>query len=606
MPINKSNIKPFACRVTRINGTRNKSITSNLARKGLKSRNMVLFLAAILCVAPFIASISSNLAHANIIVPISVETGKSLTLNVSSQSVELSLVPGSDGVFNNNANITLTVGTNNDTGYTMTMMAKDGKTSLTRTTPDLTEDYPTIATLDNQAGGYSTSDFTVNRWGYRPTNGIYASNNYLPIPSSATNIAFNDNDGGYGNGINNESTTINFGIKLNNSVTAGTYETELIFAVVANNIPTCATAGCTIEYDGNMPSNELANSAGMDNQTIAANTNSTMLWPSNFKRTNYGFAGWNTKSDGTGKNYGPMETIDTTELTYKGMKLYANWIQSAGDMQGWSGCGSLSINEVTALKDTRDNNVYAVAKLVDGKCWMIENLRLGNKKVDGVTNTETLSSSNTDVPQDWAGMILDDGTTGATHLSATSTDWCSSASEACYDQSKLDTTNTTATVSNMSSDNPSNTVAGHANHNNIYSYGNYYNWYSATVGSGNWNSPFDEVVEYSICPSSWKLPSSKAGTATDDFPALISAIIDNQGYSTRLITVYPNNFIYSGQKPTGDSIPSYLGERGYYWSSTAGYINYYSYRMGYDVYNVGVGALNQRNLGYSIRCLASS
>ncbi|MBR2836929.1 hypothetical protein IKE79_01060, partial [Candidatus Saccharibacteria bacterium] len=42
MPINKSNIKPFACRVTRINGTRNKSITSNLARKGLKHVGRVL------------------------------------------------------------------------------------------------------------------------------------------------------------------------------------------------------------------------------------------------------------------------------------------------------------------------------------------------------------------------------------------------------------------------------------------------------------------------------------------------------------------------------------------------------------------------------------
>ena len=32
--------------------------------------------------------------------------------------------------------------------------------------------------------------------------------------------------------------------------------------------------------------------------------------------------------------------------------------------------------EVKALKDQRDNNVYTVAKLADGNCWMIENLRL--------------------------------------------------------------------------------------------------------------------------------------------------------------------------------------------------------------------------------------
>jgi len=58
-------------------------------------------------------------------------------------------------------------------------------------------------------------------------------------------------------------------------------------------------------------------------------------------------------------------------------------IATGTTMQGISpssegGCPvDLPVNTIYQLEDTRDHEVYNVAKLVDGNCWMLDNLRLG-------------------------------------------------------------------------------------------------------------------------------------------------------------------------------------------------------------------------------------
>ena len=125
----------------------------------------------------------------------------------------------------------------------------------------------------------------------------------------------------------------------------------------------------------------------MGDQSVGSSVTSAVLWASNFQRPGYGFVGWTDQFDydinsnnNTGHIYGPNETIEFTAGQYSGsnpgLSLYAVWVPSAGNLQGWTGCSSLQQGNVTALTDTRDNDTYAVAKLADGKCWMIENLRL--------------------------------------------------------------------------------------------------------------------------------------------------------------------------------------------------------------------------------------
>ena len=49
-----------------------------------------------------------------------------------------------------------------------------------------------------------------------------------------------------------------------------------------------------------------------------------------------------------------------------------------------------------AVKDSSDDAVYYIQRLADGKCWMLENLRLGS-----VDNTYTLTSSDSNVSSDF-------------------------------------------------------------------------------------------------------------------------------------------------------------------------------------------------------------
>ena len=52
--------------------------------------------------------------------------------------------------------------------------------------------------------------------------------------------------------------------------------------------------------------------------------------------------------------------------------------------------GDLNYVPTKTLTDTRDNNTYTVSKLADGKCWMTQNLRIGNMNINS-TNSDVSS-----------------------------------------------------------------------------------------------------------------------------------------------------------------------------------------------------------------------
>ena len=213
----------------------------------------------------------------------------------------------------------------------------------------------------------------------------------------------------------------------------------------------------TVRYDGNGADTGVG---VMDNiYHTNVNPGDTFdLFASNFKRDGYGFAGWNTKADGTGTSYGPnqMVTVDADFQANKDkinqtITLYANWIAPAKDVLDntltFQTANLLSIvlddgttlaskpnGYVIALKDARDDQVYAVAKLADGNYWLIENLRLDN--------TPELSATNTNAPSLPLTNNYSSSTT-SNYLSATANSWCTGNNASCDDQSMLNTTNTT-------------------------------------------------------------------------------------------------------------------------------------------------------------------
>ena len=486
------------------------------------------------------------------------------------------------------------------------------------------------------------TDSTVS---YNPTNLTISTgyDTWHAIPDTYTKVAqYKANTG-------SSTTDTTLGVKLETTYAAyiasnqpaDTYVGQVKYTMVHPYDeqplqPQTATSGC-INYFPNGSNVE----GTMGCQSVSTSATSATLLASNFSRQGYGFAGWSNKFDYATnptqegiKFYGPQETITFTAGDYTGsnpgLSLYAVWVKSQGNLQDTSKVttvcsglttapidGTANLNSVSALTDSRDNQTYAIAKLADNKCWMIENLRLADK--DSSNNDIDLSSTNTNNPSLPITNVYDTtNPTTSNHLSPsvnpTTTAWCTNTNAACYDQSMLNTDNYT----NRASSPATNTNI------NMYSYGAYYNWYSATAGNGKYStSTNNSATAGDICPSGWTLPEggNKTNIAAEknDFYKLglslglsAPANYESSTYpdwtgtpegstaSTKYRS-YPNNFLYSG-RVYGSSVGG-RGSLGGYWSKSV-YGSSGAYDLYFDSRNVSPSFNSDKYYGFSVRCLA--
>ncbi|MBR3246728.1 InlB B-repeat-containing protein, partial [Candidatus Saccharibacteria bacterium] len=429
-------------------------------------------------------------------------------------------------------------------------------------------------------------------------------NAYKEVPNEYTKVAHRDSSTDIGEDAEGATLISTYASYISKTQAAGAYAGKVIYTLVHPSNeeplqPQPAKPGKIVYHPNN------SSVQGQMGDQDATNSAETTLWASNFKRDGYGFAGWNTSFDYSGTNYGPNQTITApADVETNGLSLYAVWIKSQGTIQNWNGCSSLAQGSTTALTDERDGNTYAVAKLADGRCWTIENLRLDN--------TPELTSANTHNPSlsltnSWWYSSANDSDTKPTsnHLSATTdptaTAWCNTNSSNCNDQSMLATNNTTLFTNN--------TASSYSTSSNVYSYGNYYNWYSATAGHGKHTIDSTQyIAPGDICPAGWHLPTG--GSASAEFGALDVAMGGTGAYqstaeaSNRWRT-YPNNFVYSGTV-RGSSV-AFRNSEGYYWSSSATF-------NGFGVYHLRLGSSTvypvsddyNKRYGRMVRCVAGN
>ena len=444
--------------------------------------------------------------------------------------------------------------------------------------------------------------------------------NYTAIPSTYTKVA------SYIFNTTGASITPKYQITTGSSQPAGTYTGKVKYTLVHPNTeiplhPEITTAGQICYYPNG--SNVVGT---MGCQDVASSID---LLASNFSRSGYGFAGWNTEFDYSGTFYGPNETISLNTADYSGtnpgLSLYAIWVKGVGSLQdsskvtqlcGTGGTGgslrtapidgTANLSSVSALTDQRDNQTYAIAKLADGKCWMIENLRLDNTAELTTTNTNNPLNDGTNVTLKHNYTDTDTHNTlsptsaVAYNADAAPDGWCTTHSAACDDQSRLRTDNT----ANRATGNPN------VNTGSMYSYGNYYNWYSATAGNGTYSKSSGETAG-DLCPSGWKLPygnSTGNGNTSGGFYYLNYKINNDtnatDSNASKNLRAYPNNYLYSGYV-SGGSL-SYRGSYGNYWSSTA-YSSNYAYFLNLNSSFVDPGTYgSNKYYGGAVRCLASS
>ena len=491
------------------------------------------------------------------------------------------------------------------------------------------------------------------------TTGTFATtidnsfNNYHNVPNTYTKVAHRDSatDAVSANPATGTSISATYQTFISPTQAAGTYQGKVKYTMVhpATDIPPSpqpSTAGY-INYYANATTAE-----GSMGRQSARDGNTVKLFASNFSRDGYGFAGWSDAYDYSSNPnahfYGPNEDIVVpTGTTANGLALYAVWIKSEGDFQDTnivsalcgSGPNSLTpvayigdtedqtnwsitanLSNITALTDIRDKQTYAIAKLSDNKCWMIENLRISDAHQEkGNTVPTVLTTTNTNNPLNKSEQVIPvvtlkhnytDTETYPTLSSPDTTSWCTANSSECNNQTKLRADNTInrATYSNTT------TLAHNAS---LYTYGNYYNWYSATAGRGTFEKTGTTVGD--ICPYGWHLPT---GNTSGDFGILSNSLggyknssnaaqqMDSSTTPTgsimsKRLRHFPNNFLLSSWVNIGSIYKR--GSDGYYWTSRSWTSNiaYYLQFDGSSVYP-GNGSGLGKPRGFSIRCVASS
>ena len=505
---------------------------------------------------------------------------------------------------------------------------------------------------------YASGDTTSN-WSMKLTKVTDATESYNPqnltiqsdtegtfsswhsIPASYTKVAeYHANTG-------SSTTDTTLGVKLETTYAAyiasnqpaDTYIGQVKYTMVHPYTeeplqPQPATQGC-INYFAN-----ASDAVGTMGCQSATDGNSIDLLASNFSRTGYGFAGWSDKFDyatnAEAKFYGPQETITVpTGTTASGLSLYAVWIKSQGSIQDQSKvasvCSSLTtaptdgtanLTSVSALTDQRDNNTYAIAKLTDGKCWMIENLRLESTAEHNSDGTLAQGYGTSATYSNFGGLADAESSNFTNSTTANSLYYSGSQSGDAtidigttdypgYRMPRYNNINTSTRVSN-----PTN------NGGNMYSYGNYYTWHAAIADLTYNGTNNQSTTGTSLCPAGWHLPKggNKSNEANNELWSLVvdginggtkPANYDSSTYpyytgtpegsdASNKLRAYPNNFLSSGD--FGGSSASSRGSIGSYWSSTA-YGGSYSYNLNLSSSSVDPGTSTyNKHYGYSIRC----
>ena len=469
-----------------------------------------------------------------------------------------------------------------------------------------------------------TIDSAPNIINGTPSQESASFSSYHTVPNEYTKVAHKNSATNMDTTNGGATLTTTYAAYISKTQPADTYTGQVIYTLVhpsdavapLSPQPQPSIAGYITYYANAFNAiGTMANQSASDSELIT-------LYPSNFSRTGYGFAGWSDKYDyATNPDahfYGPNEDFTTpSDFTTKGLSFYAVWVKSEGNLQDntkvTSLCGSggtggtlttapydgtANLASVTALTDQRDNQTYAIARLADGNCWMIENLRLENTATTGATNTalaQGYHSSFTGLANPEDPSSFDNVTTANSLYSIdSSTENNISGSYQGYRFPRYNNFNTQQRAENTSNTNV-----------NTYSYGNYYTWHAAIADTTRYTNGDHGTT--SICPAGWRIPqgnTTASGFGKLDVDMGGTGANQNTREASNRWRKYPNNFLDSGI--FGTSSASSRGSGGNYWSSTTSG-TYSSYILRLDsnkAYCVDLDGGSAKYYGLSIRCTA--
>ena len=542
----------------------NKSKNNNYLSFLAKSSLSLILLTAIAINCGDVLSIPTSATNTQV----TANLAEVLSLSVSEQDINLSLMPATSGV-STSASTTVDVSTNSTSGYQLTMSA--AHSSINSTTSD-----SKIESISN-ATTSSPQPLTANTWGWYSDNLGTFNNLYVSLPASGSERLVRKTE----NNATASPTVVNFGVNVDLSLPAGTYSNTIVFTAISNSIPSATLASSPIS-PAESNAIDVYPSTGWGGDTVTITSNGLFQ---NVESVTVG--GTNCMSYAIDSanmircvlpnlpvnNSGYMVAVSTdsgpvdlSNLTIRYIDPYrvtitGNTTTEVRTMQDFTAenCLAMDTYQVATLTDERNNQSYRIRKMPDNKCWMIDNL-----KYAGESNTDLANS---------------DGTYGIIFNNSSSTYNTQNGQVSPYSSNNFDKAfyNNPASQSYCHDSGIANSYTG---------CGFFYNWYAATAGTGIYETPEPNVnVTGSICPSGWSLPSGTSdGTtptstgssyAAADFPVLNASMLAgypttgtyiSEGYYQNWQYNSPWEGVFAGQRRN-----SFVdaGTTQIYWTSTA-------------------------------------
>ena len=151
-----------------------------------------------------------------------------IAVSAEDNAVSVDVTPTQGGQFEKNAT-TLSVSTNNETGYSLYLSTANGKSTLASLNPSVTNTISAVSgTAENPV---SKDDFGDNTWGYNLSKGTPSDNlTYQAVPGDSTVQQGFGSEGPTAS----DTYTLTFGTKVNTSLPSGTYSNQVVVSVVAN------------------------------------------------------------------------------------------------------------------------------------------------------------------------------------------------------------------------------------------------------------------------------------------------------------------------------------------------------------------------------------
>ncbi len=571
--------------------------------------------------------------------------------------------------------------------------------------------------------GYDESTFVENKWGYRIANSSInpslITTNYFPFASGSTileNTTSTNEDKAtvsFASKINYNLPAGSYATELIMNATAN----PIVYDIEYWDLLGISSTDPTKYNDAGLTWNNPTTGTAKEASYTKIGTQASTTDPSSFvaidptytagtapTRHTYTFAGWcldttnptnravnNTVTADQDSNNGNKVTAYHNPSTQcngtvyqtgdqlglepgitNNIKLYAIWtpttFQDAGvntndTMQTMTAakCEAITPNQFTTMTDSRDNgaNTYTIIKLLDGNCWMADNLNF-----DAYTYKNVISTSNTHI----TGTV---GSTALAKFNGTNTSYSTSDR---YATSSINGNSTYASGGNWTAlysySDPLINRSGTCQHNILiclypyqkgtyngvtytgnydynttislygdptiselatttydygpgnYKIGTYYNPCAATLGSycygdGSTSSgaPSGNATDADICPAGWKLP---AGGTSGDFQNLYDKIAGTS--ATTGITTTPSSAtsLLSLQAMLSTPFSGFYGEGyspytagrqgifGIFLSSSEGAASHLMYTMSADGVTLATTNTNNRLRGISVRCIAQN